>query len=372
MPVKCSLILEAMENLAPRRFAEHWDAVGLQVGSPEKETDCVLITLDVSEKTVSEAIAQQAGLIITHHPVIFKPIAGIWTNLPQGRLLQALLQHDIAVFSAHTNLDIAPGGVNDVLAQALQLKQTQVLSESFKEPLIKLVVYVPETHVEQVRVAISEAGGGHIGNYSHCTFQTSGIGTFLPMAGTSPYIGEQGKLAYTPEIRLETILTEPLIKQVVNAMLAVHPYEEVAYDLYKLQNQQGNYGLGRYGVLSRPACLQDFAQHVKECLHTDTVRVVGDLKRFVSRIAVCGGSGAGLISEAVKAGCDVLVTGDVKYHDAQEAAALGLAVVDAGHFSTEWPVVASLAQSLQNYAERNSWNLRIATSNTEQDIFQWI
>lgn len=370
MSVKCRLILDAMEQLAPRRLAETWDTIGLQVGSPEQAVDCVMVALDISEATVAEAIEQKANLIISHHPAIFKPLSNIRTDCSQGLRLQTLLKHDIALFAAHTNLDIVPGGVNDVLARALKLTSLKGLRSLSKEQLVKLVVYIPESHVEPVRQSISEAGAGHIGKYSHCTFQTAGIGTFLPLEGSAPFIGEQGKLEYVPEYRLETIMPETIAQQVVSAMLEAHPYEEVAYDLYPLLNEGTAFSLGRIGELPGSALLGQLAAAVKSDLEADHIRIAGDVNKVISRVAVCGGSGSDLIADAVQAGADVLITGDIKYHEAQEALAAGLTLIDAGHFFTERPVVAVVAEYLRSYAALQNWELRVIVSTKENNIFQ--
>lgn len=370
MSVKCHAIMETMEQLAPSGLAESWDAIGLQLGSPEQDVECVLVALDVSASTVAEAIEHRANLIITHHPAIFKPLTNIRTDFPQGLRLQTLLKHDIALFAAHTNLDIVPGGVNDVLAHMLNLTGSKVLKAKSNEQLVKLAVFVPESHVEQVRRSVAEAGAGHIGNYSHCTFQAAGTGTFLPLAGTTPYIGKQGKLEYVSEYRLETILPEKLVPQVVRTMLAAHPYEEAAYDLYPMLNTGAALGLGRIGELPDRTSLGKLALAVKADLGASYIRIAGDAGKVISRVAVCGGSGADLIGEAVAAGADVLITGDVKYHEAQEALAAGLALIDAGHFFTERPVVAVLAGYLRSYAALHNWELRVIASTNENDIFQ--
>ena len=370
MSVKCRLILDAMEQLAPHTLAASWDAIGLQIGSPEQAVDCILVALDVSEATVAEAIAEKANLIISHHPAIFKPLNAIRTDSVQGLRLQTLLKHDIALFSAHTNLDIADGGVNDILARRLKLEGARILRASSWERLVKLAVFIPDTHVEAVRQAVSKAGAGHIGNYSHCTFQAAGTGTFLPLAGTAPYLGEQGKLEYVSEYRLETIMPEPIVKQVVAAMLAAHPYEEVAYDLYPLHNQGTGFGLGRIGELAEAASLRKLAAEVRDLLGAGYVRFAGDPQKNIVRVAVCGGSGSDLIDDAVQAGADVLITGDIKYHEAQQALSAGLGLIDAGHFFTEKPVVDALAGYLQNYAALRNWKLRIVASTSEKDVFQ--
>ncbi|SMC94211.1 Nif3-like dinuclear metal center hexameric protein [Sporomusa malonica] len=369
MPIKCSDIIKKLEQLAPKHLAEDWDNVGLLLGSPNQVIHKIMVTLDVDQEVVSESIAAGADLIIAHHPMIFKGITNIRTDSPYGSMISSLIKADIAVYAAHTNLDSAPGGVNDVLAQKFNLKDVKPLTTVYQEQLHKLIVFVPGTHVEQVRSAMTEAGAGHIGNYSHCTFLTQGTGTFLPLPNTKPFIGEQGKMEYVDECRLETVLPARLRSSIISAMLAAHPYEEVAYDEYLLLNEGSAYGLGRVGHLSSPLCLDDFISQVKIALNINSLKVAATVNTLIRRAAVCGGSGAGLIKNAIQAGADVLVTGDVKYHEAQQAVAEGLAIVDAGHFATEQPVVECIADYLNHCSAKNSWNVPIITRNITKDIF---
>lgn len=369
MSVKCSVVANVLEEIAPRKLAEDWDHVGLLVGSPDQEIQNILVTLDVTAQAVEFAVKNRINLIISHHPLLFKAIHTIRTDLPQGKLLADLLSNQIAVYAAHTNLDSARGGVNDVLAERLGLGNSQTLRSGQSEGLLKLVVYVPQTHLDAVRSAITEAGAGHIGNYSHCAFATEGTGSFLPLAGTHPFLGKTDQLEYVSECRLETILPEHNISQVLTAMRAAHPYEEVAYDLYPLFNKIDGLGLGRIGDLPVKTTLREFALLVCEKLGTG-VKVCGDLSGQVQRVAVCGGSGADLIQDAVRAGADLFVTGDIKYHEAQQAAAMGLVIIDAGHFATEYPVVAAVVVKLrQNVALQG---LSITGFGGEKDIFDWI
>ena len=371
MSVKCRDIIAKLEQLAPGYLAEDWDNIGLLVGSPEQTIHKVSVALDVDMAVIDEAIAGGADMIVAHHPLIFKKISQLRTDLPLGSMLSALIKHGIAVYAAHTNLDSAPGGVNDVLARKLNLLAAVPLTTVYQEPLHKLAVFVPASHVEQVRMAMIEAGAGHIGNYSHCTFQTQGIGTFLPLAGTVPFIGEQGRLEFVEEYRLETIVAKSRRSEVIAAMLAAHPYEEVAYDEYVLKNNGPRYGLGRVGRLSESMSLAEFIQKVKAALGVEAIKVAGPAAAVINTVAVCGGSGASLIETASKAGADVLVTGDVKYHEAQQAIAEGLVIIDAGHFATEQPVVESVVRYLTLCADQKNWNVQIMASHVHKDVFRF-
>ena len=369
MSVRCSAIIEAMEKFAPSYLAESWDNVGLVVGSPEQEIDKVLVALDVTEKVIDQAVSIGANLIISHHPLIFKGITNLRTDVALGKMLARLIKAEIAVYAAHTNLDSTAGGVNDVLAQKLGLQNVKPLSTVYRERLHKLVVFVPADHAEQVRTAMAEAGAGHIGNYSHCSFQTTGVGSFLPLAGTKPFIGQQGEIEQVEEYKIETIMPATIREQVVDAMLKAHPYEEVAYDEYLLVNTGAALGLGRVGSLAKPVSVSEFITEVKNALKVPHVKIAGADSTTIKRVAVCGGSGAGLIKEAIKNSADALVTGDIKYHEAQEAVAGGLMVVDAGHFSTEQPVVECVAKYLEQWAVEESLALEVTYDMSSRDIF---
>lgn len=369
MSVKCQVIIEAMDKMAPRSLAEDWDNVGLLVGSSVQTIHKILITLDVTKEVVEQAIKDDIDLIIAHHPVIFKSISAIRTDLPQGQVLSALIKANIGVYVAHTNLDIASGGVNDVLADLFQLCDVRPLADNSREKLYKLVVFVPEAHREIVADTIMTAGAGHTGNYSHCSFATNGIGTFLPLNGSKPFLGDVGKLECVQESRLETIISEKICKAVVKAMLKAHPYEEVAYDVYPLMNSGEKLGLGRVGKLASPIVLAEFVKQVKQVLGVSAVSVVGDQNKLIKKVAVCGGAGASLLHKAAFAGADVLVTGDVKYHEGQDAAALGVAMIDAGHFATEQPVLSYVAEYLSKCADKAKWSVEIKVDDINQDVF---
>jgi len=370
MSVKCQVIIDAMERLAPKYLAESWDNVGLLMGSPAQRITKLLITLDVTQAVVAQAVQDGIEMIITHHPILFKAVNCIRTDLPHGQIIANLLKANIAVYAAHTNLDSATGGVNDVLVSKLKLQDSAPLAVSYTEKMCKLVVFVPSTHMEVVRRAISEAGAGHVGNYSHCTFSSTGTGSFLPLDGTQPFIGSPGVLEYVEEVRLETIMPEKKSRRVLKAMLNVHPYEEVAYDLYSLINSGPSLGIGRVGKLIAPIPLREFIAQVKVALGIEYVSVVGSQDKIVKKVAVCGGSGAGFIHKAAFAGADVFITGDVKYHEAQDALTAGIAVIDAGHFATEQPVVPALAEYLTACGTKDKWAVHISIDTVNKDVFR--
>ncbi|SHE29790.1 dinuclear metal center protein, YbgI/SA1388 family [Caldanaerobius fijiensis DSM 17918] len=343
MNLKCHDVIKIIEELAPKVLALEGDNVGLQIGDPDKEVRRVMVALDAVPAVVYEAIEKRVDMLITHHPFFYRPARNLRYDVPQGHITQLLIKNDIALYSAHTNLDCAIGGVNDVLCDVLELKNREVLDKGYEEGLKKVVVFVPKGYLDAVRDAMSEAGAGHIGNYSHCTFACEGIGTFKPLQGSNPFIGQVGKLEKAEEYRLETIVPESRLDAVIKAMLSVHPYEEVAYDVYPEDISYKIYGLGRIGELEKEMDFSEFACYVKNKLAVTFVRAIGKRDKKVKKVAVCGGNGTSLIQKAISKGADVMVTGDVGYHQAQDALAAGFSIIDAGHYGTEKVVVPYLA-----------------------------
>jgi dinuclear metal center YbgI/SA1388 family protein len=279
------------------------------------------------------------------------------------------IRSGIAVLSAHTNLDRVADGLNDWLAQRLGLNEYQPLEAAQAGSFHKLVVFVPQGHEIAVMDALFAAGGGQIGAYDRVSFRASGTGSFRGNASTTPFIGQPGATEETQELRLEVIVPNDLLSKVVARMIKAHPYEEVAYDLIPLANRRADIGLGRIGRLAEPLSLQLFAEQVKQQLQVPALRLVGDPQRLISKVAVCGGSGASLIGDAIRQGADCLVTGDIKFHDAQRARSEGLALIDAGHFATEHLMVTELSARLQKAADERQLPVEFIEMTAEQDPF---
>ncbi|SHK06953.1 Nif3-like dinuclear metal center hexameric protein [Tepidibacter formicigenes] len=328
-------IIKVFEKKYPKDLAYNWDNVGLMIGDLNSKVEKILVTLEATIEVVNEAVEKNVDLIITHHPFLFKGLKNINKNTPKGNCIYKLIQNNISVYSAHTNFDIAYNGLNDAIANILDLEDIKILDKTYVEKLYKIAIYTPISHEESVRDAMAKAGAGHIGKYSHCTFNTKGIGTFMPLDNSNPYIGSKDNLEKVEEIKIETICKQQDLNKVVNEMLKVHPYEEVAYDIYKLKNEGEKYGLGRIGLVKENMTLGVFAQTVKEKLNLKDLRFVGNPNKEIKKVAIVSGSGAEFISKAYNKGADVLITGDVKYHDAQDALEIGMGVIDAGHFGSE-------------------------------------
>ncbi|MGF7396129.1 Nif3-like dinuclear metal center hexameric protein [Thermoanaerobacterium thermosaccharolyticum] len=368
MSLKCQTIAGMIDKLAPHKCAEDWDNIGLLVGNPQKDVSTVMVALDATKDVVKEAISKEVDMIITHHPIIFRPLKNVRTDNPAGEIISLLVKEDIPVYSAHTNFDAAKGGMNDILCNILGIYNEEILQVTYKEGYKKIVVYVPIGYEEIVKTAMCNAGAGFIGNYSDCTFQSIGIGSFKPLEGTNPFIGEIGKVENTQEVRIETIAPEKLVNRIISAMLKVHPYEEVAYDIYPVETLYDEYGIGRIGYI-KGTTLGDLANDVKAKLGLKNLRVVGDLRKTINKVAICGGSGGNLVSISAFKGADVLITGDVGYHDAVDARHLGLAIIDAGHFGTEKISVNFIAEYIRDEVQKMNIDLNVITSEIQSDPF---
>ncbi len=363
--VRCDDIAKFIEEIAPLSLAESWDNSGWQIRDGGKEARKVLLCLDLTLEVAKEAVNKGADMVISHHPLFFKGLNCFDAGTPKGRIALELIKHGICVYSSHTNFDIAEEGLNSELARRLGLENTQSLIKKKEEKLYKLVVFVPPESLDQVREAICREGAGRIGNYSCCTFSTEGTGTFLPLEGTNPYIGRQGKLELVREYRLETVVPEGFISRVVDAMIKAHPYEEAAYDIYPLKIKGKEQGLGKLGYLKEKTRLQDFIGFVKQALGVGTVRLIGPAEKEVSKVAVYCGSFDPDYKCFLSARPDVLITGDVKYHEAVELNQWGLTVLDAGHFHTEKIFVPMLKNVLSSPFE----GVEFIESSEEKDPF---
>lgn len=342
-------IIGELENIAPPELAEDGDRIGLQVGQRDAEVSRVCVSVDTSPPVIKRFLDEGGGMLVAHHPLIFRPLTSLAEDDPASRSVVSMIRANAALYVLHTNLDIVSGGINDCLAQVLGLADCSPLSVRHEDTFYKVAVFVPGEAVERVRNAMADAGAGRIGQYTHCSFRTQGVGSFVPLPAAEPYIGSVGKLEEVEEYRLEMICVGSWLELVISEMVDKHPYNEVAYDVYELANEPITYGLGRVGALEKETTLAEFAGRVNAVLHPAHLKVFGDPDAKIKRAAVCGGSGSSLFGEAAGAGADVYVTGDTKHHDILDANALGLAVIDAGHLETEIPGMIVLADKLRRF-----------------------
>jgi dinuclear metal center YbgI/SA1388 family protein len=341
MTVKLSKIVSALGEWYPYALAESWDNVGLIFGDPRAEIGRVLLALDLTLEVAQEAAATGCGAVITHHPPIFQAIKRIDLSTTQGEIIGHCLANNIASVALHTNLDSADGGLNDVVGKLLGLTKLKPLVDSGKARFFKLAVFVPATAADKVRQAMFDAGAGAVGKYDLCSFNTPGTGTFRGGEGTNPAIGTPGSLESVEETRIEVLLQRERFGKVYSAMLAAHPYEEVAYDLYPLENRERETGLGRIGILEEPITPREAADRIAG-LGMMVLRTLGDPSRRIRKIALCTGAGSDFTSYAADAGADLYLTAEVKHHHALDAHRRGLCIVETDHLTLErvvWPDV---------------------------------
>lgn len=369
MPVKLKSIIDVMDRIAPPRLALDFDNPGLMVGDAESDISTVMVALDIDDDVCNEAADKDVQLIITHHPLIYHPIKNLDAANPKGRILRKLIANNINVYSAHTNLDAAENGTNGYLADRLNLRSVRVLQKTYGERMYKVAVYVPVGYEDRVRKAMIGAGAGSAGKYSGCTFNMSGEGQFMPLQGSSPFIGDIGSIAHARETKIETMASEGDLKNVVDAMLKAHPYQEAAYDIYELKNDLKEYGIGRVGYLDPPISLGELSENVKRMLGIDSVNVIGDLRKTIHKAAVCSGNGSDFIGRAYDIGCDAYITGDIGYHDGCDARDMDLAIIDGGHFGTENVFMGELVRILRDSFEQRGLDLNVMLSDTIRSPF---
>ncbi|MGD8306408.1 MAG: Nif3-like dinuclear metal center hexameric protein, partial [Ignavibacteria bacterium] len=338
---------------APKEIAWEKDNVGLQVGSGSRQIKNIMLCLELTEGVVKEAVKKNCSFIITHHPLLFRPLNKINTEKDKiSKLVSTLIKKDITLYSAHTNLDFTKDGVSHILAKKLQLDNIKFL-EKISDKKYKLVVFVPENSVKMVSRAIHNAGGGIIGNYTRCSFRLKGTGTFKGTDESKPAIGVKDNLEYVDEIRLEVLVDNWKVKSVVNAMIKAHPYEEVAYDIYPLKNETVNYGMGAIGILEKPLKRNAFLTHVCKSLKTKNLRFTNSTNRSIRKVAVCGGSCSDMLNSVIASGADAFVTADIKYHTFQDAED-NILLIDAGHYETEVHVLEELNKRLKSFTRNKS------------------
>ena len=332
--MKIKEIVSALERFAPLPLQDGFDNAGLQIGLTDAEATGALLCLDVTEAVLDEAIASGCNLIISHHPLIFKGYKSITGKDYVERCILKAIKNDIVIYSAHTNLDNAPGGVNFKIAEKIGLKNVRILDPK-ESSLIKLVTFVPSAQAEEVRNALFTAGCGCIGNYDSCSYNTEGEGTFRAQEGSqSLFCGTVGELHHETEVRIETILPEYKKGEVIRALLSKHPYEEPAYDLYPLHNSWAQVGSGIVGELEEPESELEFLKRIKKIFEVGCLKHNKLTGRLIQKVSLCGGAGAFLIPQAVRSGADVFITGEIKYHD-YFGRETDILLAEIGHYESE-------------------------------------
>jgi len=362
MFVNSQKIINLLEQLAPRKLAEDWDNIGLLIGSEQHEISKIMVVLDIDETVLVEAIEKNVDLIITHHPFIFKGMKTITDKTYHGRMIRTLIKEDIHVYAAHTNLDVADNGLNDYLAHLIGLENLTVLNTTKKEPYYKLYTMVPKDSVEVVEEALYKSGAGRYEHYDQCSFKIEGRGSFRPLEGSNPTIGVVDKREHLDEVRIEVLVAEQVLDQCIKGLIKAHPYETPAYSVIKIENLSKLQGLGRVGVFREALSGRVLIEKMKEILNCELIRVAGQLPDKVLKVGLCTGAGADFIHKAKLMGCDVYITGDLKYHEAQLANQLGLCIFDCGHYETEQIYMTYLAQYLQEKCLEKNYEVKLIKS----------
>jgi dinuclear metal center YbgI/SA1388 family protein len=358
--MKVKDIISCLEARAPIALQEPYDNTGLLIGNPDSEIEGALICLDLTMEVMDEAITEGLGMVISHHPLVFSGMKKLTGSNDTERIVIKAVKHDIVVFAIHTNLDNVHDGVNAKLCEKLGVTDPKIL-RPMSGKLNKLVTFCPKDHADKVRKALFEAGAGHIGNYGSCSFNLEGYGTFRAGEGSHPFVGELGKLHRENEIRIEMIFPDYLRGKLLASLMATHPYEEVAYDIYPLMNESARAGAGMIGMLDKPMDEKLFLEMLKNILGSGVIRHSALCGKKISKLAVCGGSGSFLIGDALRSGADAFVSGDIKYHQFFEAEGKML-IADAGHFETE-QFTKELIYNILN-EKFPTFALRISRTNT--------
>jgi len=359
--MRVSDIIQILEESAPLQYQESYDNSGLLVGDKNAEIASAMLCLDSTEEVIDEAIAKNCKFIIAHHPIVFSGIKKLTGEDYVQRVLIKAIKNDIAIYAGHTNFDNIIGGVNSEIASKLNVIETKILRPK-QELLYKLRTFVPLKDIAVVQQALFSAGAGNIGNYDHCSFSTQGSGSYRGNDDSNPSIGQKGREEVADEVAIEIVLERHKTATVLNALLANHPYEEVAYDLYPLENAYQNVGSGIIGKLAQPMKSAQFLAELKEIMKAGVVKHTAIHKEFIEHVAICGGSGAFLIDDAKRAKADIYVTSDIKYHEFFDADN-EIIIADIGHYESEQYTTAIFAKIIKQKFPNFALHFSTATTN---------
>jgi len=370
MSATVSDIINLMEKIAPAGLSEEWDNPGIQVGNKNWPVKKIWIALDPTPDVIDAACKNKIDLLITHHPLIFNPIKSIDFASTEGSAIYKAATSGLAVFSAHTNLDSAKDGLNDLLALRIGLRYTRPLCVSDRHGKCKFVVYVPAGHEQNVMKSLFEIKAGVIGSYTCCSFRVSGKGTYMPGSSAKPFTGRKGEISDVDEVKIEAVALKENIPQVVEHVRKFHPYETMAYDVYPLSEyENGRSGMGRVGELKEKTELYILAEKIKHELSLKNVKISGNPRLPLTHAAVCTGSGSSLIKDFIKSEAQVYITGDLRYHDARTAESEKRGLIDIGHFASEHIVVQDLTKRLRGMIRKAGYEVSVKACDIERDPF---
>jgi dinuclear metal center YbgI/SA1388 family protein len=360
-------IIRIMENVAPAYLAEDWDNVGLQVGEKSWVVKRIMIALDPTLEVVKAACESNADLLIAHHPLIFGTLKKVDFSSPIGNIIRLAGKHKTSIYSAHTNLDNTKNGLNDILAKKVGLKEIRILRQSNVQGLFKLIVYVPARHENKILDALSKVDVGAEKDHKSVIFRHH-IQEILKQGKAS--INEKStKIDEACDVRIETTVLKENLSKVIDAIRALYLYEDMSYDVYPLITQETTNGTGRIGNLVKPERLSSYVKHIRKTFGVESVKVAGDPNLLVDRVAVCSGSGSGLIHEFISSGAQVYISGDLRYHDARSVEQAGLAIIDIGHFTSEFIIVDELVNRLRKIFDEEQIEVSVEACNNEKDPF---
>ncbi len=376
MPVKLSKLSSILLETFPQKWASEWDNVGLVIGSPESDVDKILIALELTSQVLDEAIKSRVQAIITHHPPYLKPPQKLISTKPTGELIFKLIKNDIGMIALHTNVDHSPIGTNFILGNELGIKKMKYLNPCFSHSEnYKFCVYVPADYTEKIIEAINRGKGGVIGNYSHCTFRTDGVGTFVPMKDAKPFIGKSERFEEVKEVRLEAVVLSKNLSLLISEVIKSHPYEEPAFDIYPLHQTSAKYGLGVIGKIEEDITLGKFIDRIKKVLGLNHVGVAVDKNKLNTKIkkaAICTGAGGEFIRTLSPSDADIFITGEARYHDLLEASEKGLNVIIGGHYATEVFFVKVIEKELKKQKLIKENKVKITVSKKMADPIYYI
>ena len=355
---KLNELIDSLEVLAPSAYQESYDNAGLIVGDPSTNLTGVLLSLDCTEAVIDEAVRKECNVVVAHHPIVFKGLKRLNGKNYVERTVIKAIQNNVAIYAIHTNLDHVPNGVNSMIAARLGLQNVKILAPK-RQTLLKLTFFVPKQDTAQVLESLYAAGAGKIGNYAECSFQTSGEGTFRPLAGADPYAGKVGELERAAEQRVELMLSAHLERKILQVLRQNHPYEEVAYYLQTLENENQEVGAGAVGDLPEAMPLTEFLAHLKKSMAVSVIKHTASAKKTIQRVAVCGGAGSFLLPNALAAQADAFVTADFKYHEFFDAENQ-IVICDIGHYESE----VYTKQLLHDYLSKKFGNFALHLSET--------
>lgn len=368
-------LVSILDKLFHKCMAADWDRAGFQIGNERRDIKRILVTLDLDDKVIEEAVSCNAGLVISHHPVIFHSLDSVTDSNNTGRKVMRLIENGISAYAAHSNYDIMDEGLSDILAQKLGLEDVKSIG-SHKKQWYKFVIYAPSASQEKIRKVIWRSGGGKFRDYSCCTFSNSGTATFLPEKNAHPHTGSIGELSIVDEVRMECIVHEEELKQLVENVIKAHPYEEPAYDIHRIENQLDNTGFGRYGRVGQPAIFKEYIKVLKKNLQIADIgwidRDTGNTgNKLVSKIAVAGGSANSITKELAKIDCDLVIAGEISYHNAIEISESGKIVAVIGHGTSEKYAIDDIYNKLISLFRDNKIDMDVFKSKSGYWIWRY-